>query len=392
VPGEAAEELSAGEVALGSMIDVSHTIHPDDVAGAIVRRAAMVGATGVVLWISDRQQYVLTNLADQSEQIEITSSVAGRSYRTVEVVLGEPGTPRRAYFPLLDGAERVGVFQADLADADAVTLARVRQIAGLAAEMVVSRRPYGDNLVTVSRRQDMDVAAEMRWALMPPLTFATETVTVSGTLEPAYEVAGDTFDYSAAGDVLHLAVFDAMGHGLSAARMANLAVVAYRNGRRRGLSLVDNARFIQDVVVDQFGPETTFITGHLGELSMSSGRLVMLNMGHPRPLLLRGMRAVREVACDRGLPIGVADVPGTLNELSMEPGDGVLFYSDGVTEARSPDGEEFGVDRLADMLVRVAASGETVQELMRRLTHAVLEHQEGKLDDDATLLLVRWRG
>ena len=76
----------------------------------------------------------------------------------------------------------------------------------------------------------------------------------------------------------------------------------------------------------------------------------------------------------------------------FEPDDVVLLYTDGVTEARTPDGEQFGLDRLADLLEREAASGRTAEELLRRLARSVLDHQAGGLRDDATLLLVPWTG
>jgi serine phosphatase RsbU (regulator of sigma subunit) len=76
----------------------------------------------------------------------------------------------------------------------------------------------------------------------------------------------------------------------------------------------------------------------------------------------------------------------------LEPDDMLLLYTDGVTEARTADGELFGLDRLTDLLEREAASGRTAEELLRRLARSVLEHQAGGLRDDATLLLVQWTG
>lgn len=64
----------------------------------------------------------------------------------------------------------------------------------------------------------------------------------------------------------------------------------------------------------------------------------------------------------------------------------MLLYTDGV-EAWTPDGELFGLERLADLLERAAASGQRAEELLRRLVQAVLHHQAGGLRDDATLLL-----
>ena len=70
----------------------------------------------------------------------------------------------------------------------------------------------------------------------------------------------------------------------------------------------------------------------------------------------------------------------------------MLLYTDGVIEARTADGEQFGLDRLTDLLEREAASGQSAEELLRRLVQAVLDHQAGGLRDDATLLLVQWAG
>jgi serine phosphatase RsbU (regulator of sigma subunit) len=70
----------------------------------------------------------------------------------------------------------------------------------------------------------------------------------------------------------------------------------------------------------------------------------------------------------------------------------VLLYTDGVIEARTPDGELFELDRLVDLLEREAASGQPPDELLRRLVRAVLDHQADGLRDDATLLLVQWTG
>ena len=76
----------------------------------------------------------------------------------------------------------------------------------------------------------------------------------------------------------------------------------------------------------------------------------------------------------------------------LEPGDCVLLYTDGVTEARSPDGEFFGEQRLADLIVRHMAAGLPAPETMRRLVRALLEHQQGRLNDDASLVLISWTG
>ena len=69
----------------------------------------------------------------------------------------------------------------------------------------------------------------------------------------------------------------------------------------------------------------------------------------------------------------------------------MLFYTDGVTESRSPDGDFFGTERLVDLISRNLAGGLPTPETMRRVVRALLAHQQGQLTDDATMLLLEWR-
>ena len=75
---------------------------------------------------------------------------------------------------------------------------------------------------------------------------------------------------------------------------------------------------------------------------------------------------------------------------SLEPGDGVLFFTDGVVEARTPDGEEFGVDRLADLAGQYASELLEPEEIVRQILRSVLDHRRAELRDDATVLFVEW--
>jgi serine phosphatase RsbU (regulator of sigma subunit) len=82
--------------------------------------------------------------------------------------------------------------------------------------------------------------------------------------------------------------------------------------------------------------------------------------------------------------------PRRTDREQLEPGDRLLFYSDGVVEARDEHGEFFGVERLVDFTERAELSRLSAPETLRRLTAAILAHQGGRLQDDATLLMVDW--
>ncbi len=267
---------------------------------------------------------------------------------------------------------------------------------GSTAELIATKTRYGDTIVRTQRTAAMGLAAEIQWSLLPPLTFASDQVVVAAALEPAYAVAGDSIDYAVDAQRARFAVFDAMGHGLQSAQLAALAVAAYRNARRSGRSLADTAAGIDQAVVDSFGGDA-FATALLAELDTTSGRLQWINAGHPEPLLIRHGRLVKTLHAPPALPFGLALAPTGADSFSMaseslEPGDQVVFYTDGVIEARSPDGDFYGIDRLVDLIGRHAAGELPLPETMRRVVRSLLEHQQGQLSDDATLLLAEWHG
>jgi serine phosphatase RsbU (regulator of sigma subunit) len=169
-----------------------------------------------------------------------------------------------------------------------------------------------------------------------------------------------------------------------------MAVSAYRNGRRRGGDLVEIYRSMDAGIVEEFGAEA-FATAQLATLDLCTGRVCWLNAGHPQPMVIRRGHGI-DLASETWLPVGLEGPDATLTETSLEPGDIVLFFTDGITEARSLNGREFGRERLADFVVRAAASGQSPAETVRLLSLAVLAYQDEVLQDDATLLLLAWDG
>jgi serine phosphatase RsbU (regulator of sigma subunit) len=216
---------------------------------------------------------------------------------------------------------------------------------------------------------------------------------VSGILEPCYEVGGDVFDYAVNATTTHLALFDAVGHGISASMLSTLALNAYRNARRCGLDLVDTYRSIDKWIRAEY--PNAFLTAILAELDCATGRYRRICAGHPCELLLRNGRLVRMLPGPTALPLGMGDLDGSwpqVTEEALEPEDFLLLYTDGVIEARNETGEFFGTDRLASFLARALADQHPPAETMRRLVRAIMDHQHEQLQDDATALCLHWRG
>jgi serine phosphatase RsbU (regulator of sigma subunit) len=394
---------------IDALLREAHIVGPHQVAGLLRRHAAAVGLTDAVAYLSDLQQTVLIPLVEpagpgldrQLTPLGVDSTVAGRCYQNVEMIVQQPTIEGvRVWMPLLDGAERLGVLGvtaaavADLERDGGRLTTQLHRFAAVAADVIMSRTLYGDTLVRIRRRRELGLAAELQWGLLPPLTFACPEVTVAGALEPAYEVAGDSLDYAVDAGSARFAIFDGMGHGLHSAQLTALAVAAYRNARRADMSLTETIAAV-DLAVSTAHPGS-FVTAVIAQLDTDTGLLSWVNVGHPEPMLLRGRRAVKSLRNTPTLPFGISRTLGRevvvhVRTEQLEPGDRLLLYTDGVTDIRSPGGEFFDVHRLLDLLAAHLAAGLPTPETMRRLVRALLEHQQGPLSDDATMLLIEWR-
>jgi len=385
-----------GERLLGTMIDRSHEMPPQLIAPLVAEEVAQIGGRDVTVFLQDYDQLTLMPLPGRrllvGQPEPIDGSLAGRAFLGDELVEQSVSGGVRLFVPLLDGTDRVGVlaFTADSADDHDRRLAR--RFAGLVADVIVTKGMYTDRFFQARRRQPMSLSAEMQWSLLPPLSMTTPQVAVAGILEPAYDVAGDSFDYALNDDVLHIAIVDAMGHGLDAAVMSTVAVAAYRHARRSDVDLPDLYAAMDRAITAQFDPDR-FLTAQMVRLDVTSGRMRWVNAGHPHPLLLRNRKVVRTLDSPTTLPVGFGGADPQVSEEALEPGDRVLFFTDGIIEERLASGQRFGdTHHLVDLFEQVAQGSGSVQDTVRRLSHALKRHRGGVTTDDATLFLLDWRG
>jgi serine phosphatase RsbU (regulator of sigma subunit) len=397
------------------LLSRSHLTRPVDVAAVLARAARPLGVSAAQVYLADLQQRHLEPLSAEegreTRALPIDSTLAGHAYQTMTIRsaperhAGAPEQARQVWVPLVGGIERLGVLRLTVTDAGQAAQDRFRTLASLAGIMLMAKASYSDQYAQVQRSREMALQAELVWALLPPRTFATDRVLVTASLEPAYEAGGDAYDYSVHGDRLHVAIFDALGHNLSAGLLASVGMASCRSTRRSGGSLAAIAAQADRAIAGSFG-EQAYVTALLCNLDLATGLLSWIPCGHPPPLLVRG-RTVKELARDARPPLGLADLPGLLGDGApddgapddsaqsfterLEPGDRVLLYTDGMTEGQSPDGIPFGLDRLAGFIVRHSSTQLPAPEAMRRLNHSVFDYQNGRLRDDATAVLVEWR-
>ena len=376
-----------------ALAGLRHT-SPQEVVAALVDAGSPL-ARDLVLYLVDFEQEILQPLVDGSSlevisEEPLASTLAGRAYSSGEPVLAERPDGMRVWVPVFEHSVRTGVLAMTVDDAGLEVVSHCRGLGMLAGLLVASAARYTDLIHVRKRGRGMTLAASMQWDLLPPLTMRADRIVVAGLLEPAYEVAGDGFDLSINGHRVDIAIFDGMGHGIGSTLLTTLAIGTYRHQRRDGRGLDTMHDTIDSAITQQFGD--AFVTGVLVRLDTMSGLLQLTNAGHPAPLLLRNRRVVGEIEGERCTPFGVGSRCEHITELALEPGDIVVFYTDGMVEGRTRDGEEFGVLRLGDLLEREAASGRPAEEMLRRLVRSVLEHQDGALRDDATILLLQWDG
>jgi hypothetical protein len=385
---EESDQLAGVGRALKQLLLASYGLYPTDLSAELADACRHLGGREVTLLLVDYDQTVLVGFdADDERSFPIDGPGPAQAFRD-ELVVDEPLGPdqRALWVPVKDSAERLGVL--GVVDDGSIERSHWEAIASLLGELIVSKSQYGDHITNRRRRTEFSLAAEMRWSLLPPLTFTAPDVTIAGFLRPSHGVAGDAFDYSVDRRTASVAIFDAMGHGLEASRMANVAVGSYRNTRRAGADVITSLIDLDKAIASQFG-ESRFVTAQMASFDLKSGELTLVNAGHPPPLRLSASGTVGLVDCPPTRPAGLGVDP-TATVTTLQRGDSILFCTDGIVDARSPSGAFFGDGRLTSLVADLSSGNLPPAEVLRRTLDAVITHQDGRVSDDATLVLLRW--
>ena len=203
----------------------------------------------------------------------------------------------------------------------------------------------------VSLRQELNLAGRIQRSVLPQDFPAVDGYEFDALVEPAREVAGDFYDVMRLdGGRVGLLVADVSDKGVPAALLMMSSRTLLRGA---AIGLGDPSRVLSEVnaLMSQDNAQSMFVTVFFCILDPRSGTLVYANAGHPSPLLVRADGSVAPLESADDVVLGL--LPGAgyrLFEISLEPGDQVFMYTDGVTEAVSQSGEEFGVEGLLGFL------------------------------------------
>ncbi|SFT80960.1 Serine phosphatase RsbU, regulator of sigma subunit [Geodermatophilus amargosae] len=365
-------------------------------AGAL---AEMVGARGLAFLIADFSGRAVVRLTvgdagvegaraqegAQAETLPLSGTVYERVLRTQQIDVQALDDGARVIAPVTDRGDAIGLLELVLPrESGPASIADVAAAAHALAYVVIAARRYTDVFEWGQRTTPFSLAAEIQRRLLPAsYTCEAGQFTLAGWLEPAASVGGDTFDFTLNNDVLHVSITDAVGHEVEAALLATLLVGALRNARRTGMDLDTQARYANDALTDN-AAAGQFVTGQLVRVDLSAGTAGIVNAGHPFPLLVRDGR-VREIGLEIEPPFGVVPARSfQVQRLPLEPGDRIVFLTDGMQE------------RNAAVLDVAAALRDTTdlhpREVVQELGAAVLRATGGDLRDDATMVCLDWYG
>ena len=257
-----------------------------------------------------------------------------------------------------------------------------------------------DNYIRVT--QDLSYAAKVQNSLLPG-SLDLSSIAAAGQFKPAQFIAGDGYDYFLLNkDVLAFYVIDVAGHGIAAA-MTSFAVQIQLNPKADGLCQkhfsIDKP--LDDVVADIMidinhmffheHPDSQYFTMVLGLIKLKTGEVSFAQAGHPAPILWQSSTELAIPHGKGGTPVAMFDTPSFgIYQCLMKKGDRLLVYSDGVTECRNQQDEEFGENRLIQAMRN--SSTQTIQQSTVSITETVTTWNGGRIfEDDLSILLLEYK-
>jgi sigma-B regulation protein RsbU (phosphoserine phosphatase) len=303
----------------------------------------------------------------------------------------EKGIRSEVAVPLIVKNQVIGVLDLESEQVNYFTQTHARTLSMLAPQIaaaIENARLYQRVAESEARlAKDLQAARQLQQLLLPPCCPEFEGLEVAARCEPARQIGGDFYEFfPLANDHLAIQVGDVSGKGAAAALYGALVGGLLRSLAQQHRSPAALMRALNEALLER-RIEARYVALLCAHWNPHSRTLVMANAGNPLPIVWAGGRA-REQRVE-GIPLGLLpDVDYEEVTLRLEPGDSVVFVSDGITDNRDAFGQEYGRERLARVVERHAAAAAT--ELIRQVFLDVKNHAaEAPAFDDQTALAVR---
>lgn len=261
-------------------------------------------------------------------------------------------------------------------------------LSSVAAIRVENARLTEEQMERERLEREQQVASEIQQRFLPATAPQVEGYELQGISFPCYEIGGDYYDFIQREDgKLVVALGDVSGKGTAAALLMSSLHAAVHAQADTHDSIVTTIQAVNKYLTESI-PPNRFVTLFYAELDPEVGRLTFLNAGHNPPLIVHAGGTMEQLAAG-GLPLGImADAEFREGRTQLLHGDVLVIYSDGVSEAVNPSGEEFGPTRLYEVVARnLDASAGGIRD---RIESALTKFCQGTpAADDITLVIVK---
>jgi phosphoserine phosphatase RsbU/P len=311
--------------------------------------------------------------------------------RDPRYVAARPQTRSELAAPLRVGGRTIGVFNLENDVADAYHEGHLELVTALAAQAAVAVERARLTRELLDRRRlekELAIAREIQASFLPEVSPVVPGFDLAGTTIPHDEVGGDYYDFIPISESrLGIAIADVSGKGIPAAlimagfRMSLLAEIRNDFAIRAVMRKVNS-------LLHESTDRDKFVTAFYGVLDHKNRVLIFSNAGHNPPVLFRSQGRI-EYLEEGGVALGVlAEAAYDERPVALNPGDVLLFFTDGVSEAESPTGEHFGQQRIEQTVAALTARSST--EIMAGVIAAVKEWTgERGQSDDLTLVVLK---
>jgi len=240
-------------------------------------------------------------------------------------------------------------------------------------------------------REEVALGAKIQQDLLPPPDYRFGSLTVGAGIATSSEIGGDFFDYFSAGsDVLGLVMADVSGHGVQSGMVTTAAKASLHTLVSLGVNTPSGLLAGMNNAIQATARQTLLMTCLIASIDLSAGTITIANAGHNFPVMLRPGTDAELLETVAGFPLGFerdAQYPQTCTP--FHPGDALFLYTDGIVESANEAGEEFGYQRLLELLAR----GRTVPPSLLHdylLDEVTAFTGSGAFDDDVTTLVARF--